>query len=276
MEQRAARRDTFRLVVVIATLTAGLHLLGCTKEMQVDWSDPIRWLEQTGAEIAVAAVLRNVGLAVGYWITVSTLLYALSHGRQLRRGFISRITLPSIRRIVDTALATALVASIVNSPLQPALAEEPPGPEIVFDINTDGVPIPVIRISPLPQIEEPEGEPASERPDDTRPATLEVRFPDTPPPALPPAALAGSVPSSPPTTITATAATPYTVSSGDNLWVIAERQVHAATGYRPIADETANYWRRLIAANRTTLRSGDPNLIYPGEIILLPPIEVAP
>ena len=35
-------------------------------------------------------------------------------------------------------------------------------------------------------------------------------------------------------------------------------------------DAIARYWQRLIAANRTTLRSGDPSLIFPGEVITLP------
>ncbi len=33
----------------------------------------------------------------------------------------------------------------------------------------------------------------------------------------------------------------------------------------------ARYWQAVIAANRTTLRSGDPNLIFPGELVTLPP-----
>jgi len=52
------------------------------------------------------------------------------------------------------------------------------------------------------------------------------------------------------------------VSRGDNLWRIAA----TAAGHEDIAD----YWRRLITANAGLLRSGDPDLIYPGEQIVLP------
>jgi nucleoid-associated protein YgaU len=31
------------------------------------------------------------------------------------------------------------------------------------------------------------------------------------------------------------------------------------------------YWRAVIRANRAALRSGDPDLIFPGEWISLPP-----
>jgi nucleoid-associated protein YgaU len=41
----------------------------------------------------------------------------------------------------------------------------------------------------------------------------------------------------------------------------------------PTNREVAEYWRKVIDANRDRLRSGDPNLIYPGEEIILPPLE---
>jgi nucleoid-associated protein YgaU len=35
-------------------------------------------------------------------------------------------------------------------------------------------------------------------------------------------------------------------------------------------DEVVAYWRSVIEANRERLQSGDPDLIYPGEVVLLP------
>jgi nucleoid-associated protein YgaU len=35
-------------------------------------------------------------------------------------------------------------------------------------------------------------------------------------------------------------------------------------------DEVEPLWRTVIDANRQRLRSGDPDLIYPGETILIP------
>ena len=65
--------------------------------------------------------------------------------------------------------------------------------------------------------------------------------------------------------------------AGDNLWRIASDRVSRATGTASDDapndvpnDAIARYWQRLIAANRTTLRSGDPSLIFPGEVITLP------
>jgi nucleoid-associated protein YgaU len=57
----------------------------------------------------------------------------------------------------------------------------------------------------------------------------------------------------------------YTVRPGDNLWSIARATLGGAADA-----EVAPYWDALIAANRSRLRSGDPNLIYPGEVLGLP------
>ena len=72
------------------------------------------------------------------------------------------------------------------------------------------------------------------------------------------------------------AATPpriHLVRAGDNLWLIA-RETLVAAGHRlPTDIEIAHYWRAVITQNRATLRSRDPSLIYPGEIVTLPPVK---
>ncbi len=67
-------------------------------------------------------------------------------------------------------------------------------------------------------------------------------------------------------------ATPeHIVVAGDNLWSIAKQHL-AASGMSTLSSDTvASYWSDLIAANRDQLRSGNPNLIFPGERIVLPP-----
>ena len=63
---------------------------------------------------------------------------------------------------------------------------------------------------------------------------------------------------------------------GDNLWVISRNRL-AQVLQRPASQlsdhEIAAYWMRVIAANQGHLRSGDPDLIFPGEVIQLPPIS---
>jgi hypothetical protein len=67
----------------------------------------------------------------------------------------------------------------------------------------------------------------------------------------------------------------HTVARGEHLWSIAAGQIAMATG-RPPAElapaDVASYWLRVVEINRPRLRSGNPNLVYPGEVVQLPPL----
>jgi nucleoid-associated protein YgaU len=68
----------------------------------------------------------------------------------------------------------------------------------------------------------------------------------------------------------------YKVVEGDNLWTIAgDHLAEARSGGagEPTTREVAAYWLRVVDANAPNLRSGDPDLIYPGETVVLPPID---
>jgi nucleoid-associated protein YgaU len=67
----------------------------------------------------------------------------------------------------------------------------------------------------------------------------------------------------------------HLVQPGDNLWSIARDELRARRGRASDAD-VARYWRRVIDANRPNLRSGDPSLIFPGEVVALPPLSGLP
>lgn len=60
----------------------------------------------------------------------------------------------------------------------------------------------------------------------------------------------------------------HVVVAGESLWLIAEDSVPAGIPDRAAAVDA--YWRRLLDLNTSTLRSGDPNLIFPGEVVNLP------
>lgn len=60
------------------------------------------------------------------------------------------------------------------------------------------------------------------------------------------------------------------VESGDHLWKISQTHLDRVLGRRARAEEVAPYWVAVIDANRDRIRSGDPDLIYPGEVITLP------
>lgn len=56
------------------------------------------------------------------------------------------------------------------------------------------------------------------------------------------------------------------VEKGDHLWKISAQHL----GEETADEEIAPYWREVIDVNTPHLRSGDPDLIYPGEIVELP------
>jgi nucleoid-associated protein YgaU len=61
---------------------------------------------------------------------------------------------------------------------------------------------------------------------------------------------------------------------GDNLWSIAKEHLTARGGSgEPTNREVADYWMRVVEANKGHLRSGDPDLIYPGEEVILPRLD---
>ena len=60
------------------------------------------------------------------------------------------------------------------------------------------------------------------------------------------------------------------VEPGDHLWKISEAELARRLGRSAGPDEVAPYWLSVIDANRDSLHSGDPDLIYPGELITLP------
>jgi nucleoid-associated protein YgaU len=64
----------------------------------------------------------------------------------------------------------------------------------------------------------------------------------------------------------------WTVTAGDHLWSIAAAVLAAELGGPPGEAVIAPYWRRLIEANRDRLADrDDPDLLFPGQRLRLPP-----
>jgi len=63
--------------------------------------------------------------------------------------------------------------------------------------------------------------------------------------------------------------TTVVVQPGDNLWTISERHIRSIEA-DPSPRRIATYWASVVAVNRERLRSGNPDLIHPGETVTLP------
>ena len=63
------------------------------------------------------------------------------------------------------------------------------------------------------------------------------------------------------------------VRPGDNMWDLTAAHMEAHRGSTTTNSEIVPEWLDVIEANRDTIRSGDPNLIYPGEILEIPLLD---
>lgn len=64
----------------------------------------------------------------------------------------------------------------------------------------------------------------------------------------------------------------HTVQRGEHLWAIAAAQLRQVRKQEPTGEEVAAYWRAVVAANADRLPSGDPDLVYPGDPVVLPEV----
>jgi nucleoid-associated protein YgaU len=202
-------------------------------------------------------------------------------------------TRPTVIGVLAAELAAGALAAA-----PPAAADdepEPPLPDVTLPVR-DGrvdvdIPLPDaghpvdVRVSvrtgraddapvdPPPPAPEPAPSPAAPDPPAPRVPAPGAPLPVTEPAdaAVPPAAAPAAAPApaaaAPPST--------HTVAAGDSLWEIAARHLATTTGRdrRALgAPEVAAYWVRVCDAHRTRVASGDLDLIYPGEVVDLPPL----
>jgi hypothetical protein len=191
------------------------------------------WLDGTDTVTAVLAIVRVVVLALAVW-----LLVAFALGRALGRARLAAAAdraLPRPLRALLTGLAGAGAASVVVLGAGPAQHD-----------RGDAVPV---------------GERLVLLPDqDDGTATMSVLPAEDAAPAAPAAPPAPAAPAT------------WTVAAGESFWSIAEEVLADAWGRPPTDAEIDPYWRRLIAANRDRITSGNPDLIFPGQVFDLPAV----
>jgi hypothetical protein len=202
-------------------------------------------------ELALAAALRLVGLAAGYWLAMSTALYLGALALDLPAASVGWLTLPGIRRLAEGVSARALVAMLaaplpLADPVDPLYVPVPAG-DPPPTVATTAPPLTTTSTGPAPS---PSASPRPPSP----PA------PNLMPPFLEPAAASPA----------AAPSIEVEVQPGDNMWRLAESHLALTLGRPPSSSEVAPYWRRVVEANRGLIRSGNPDLIFPGEVLVLP------
>ena len=62
----------------------------------------------------------------------------------------------------------------------------------------------------------------------------------------------------------------HVVLPGDSMWSISTAHVHRSRPDEVTDSDIFRVWRQMVDLNRHRIRSGDPDLIFPGELLLLP------
>jgi hypothetical protein len=234
-------------IALEAATVVGLLAIGRRSELVVPFGHLDSWVRDGEPATVLVALLRWVALAVVVWLLASTLLYLVAAASRAPAAMraVRWSTLPAVRRTIDAACAVSVVTSVVLAPAAASAARAPDPP--VVSLVRDGrglrqLPPDATTTTPAP--------PAA------------TRAPSLPGPVLP--------------APTRTRREEVVVAEGDNLWELAARHL-AAVGNRSRADisdtEVAPYWVRVCDENRERLPSGDPNLISPGDRIVLPPVS---
>jgi hypothetical protein len=285
MSKRGERGKLAGWLVAEVLGVAALHRLAADPWLQVPWDNLGGWMQTAPPEDVVGATLRLVGLAVGYWLLAGTALYLLARLSRIPGAVrtVQWMTLPAVRRVVDQAVALSLATSIATGAgTTAAMAATPSDPgrpaAVVLQLSAPSTSAPP-PTRPQPPQARPAATPSTAASSTTRPGSV-VSSPQLDG-AAPTSSPTSRRPSDRPPAPTAdaseqAAARRYTVVAGDNLWDIAAREIAAATSRQPqdlSAAEIAPYWRQVIHANRQRLRSGDPDLIYPDEVLVLPPVQ---
>lgn len=251
------RRRVTSLLLFETLSIAALHRLGSNRGFDVHLRDlPAA---ATRVEDAVASGLRYVALVLGYWMLISTILYLAARVGEFSTALraVRWITLPPIRRTIDHALAVGITISTLLTPAH-AIAQTPQPPVeqtyVPSPAGFDAASEPVIVVEDETFIPPGVFIPP--------PSTMNRAAPRPDPMQSLPTHLLFAQP----------ALESYEVAAGDNLWSIALAHLSESTEERPSEGAVAAYWVELIAANLANLTSNDPDLIYPGERIVLPPI----
>lgn len=238
---------------------------------------------QASPETTAMAVVRIVGLALGWYLAAATVL---GTGARLVGGVRAvRVTdvvvLPSLRRLLNTLVGASValastapaawaepsvtadessIVTIVRLPDDVAIVRLP---DDVATPRRDAGPLLTTTLSSVPSTEASTttitGSPAEEQATPPPPAPAALAEPAPPPDPSPPPTPPGP---DPPT---------WTVAGGDHFWSIAERVLAEAWQRAPTDRDVDPYWRRLVDVNRSRLADRDnSDLLYTGQVLTVP------
>jgi hypothetical protein len=235
---------TSRLVGLLALLVSLAVLVASGAALPAPvWRALGAWVEHVGPVVAAVSLLRVAALlAAGLLLVLRAAAAAAEAAGAMRLAVALDGALPPrMRRVLGGVAGVGAAGSAlltVGSGPAPSAADGAAAPPVVATMS----PLDTATL----RVDEPE-------------ATMQVvdEAAAAPAPAAPPSALPAASPAASPDE--------WVVEPGDSFWSIAEDVVADRLGRPGSEPEVADYWARLVDANRPSLASGDPDLIYPGQ-----------
>ena len=263
------RPDPLRCAaLVLLSLCCAAFLIELNSSTPWPSTDPsafLDWWERHGTATAAITLLRIVGTTLAGWgIFIGTAgLLASIRPSGLLHGVWRRITPSSFRQIlaasaITITLTAPTVASASTQGVQARIVLEDLGPladsrqnieaATFTPVLTDLGPL-TVEMSSEPNAETmlPHSDTTASRLAESSGASAEGGSPDT------------------------SDAQHWTVTEGDHLWKIAMKTLRGH-GYETEPAAVVDYWHQLIDANSEIL-NGNPDLIHPGTVLTLPPVQ---
>lgn len=263
-----------RTLVQLAALFSGVagSALLLLRLRESSWLPPPDRILTAGPEEAVYGAVWLLAAAITAWVGLTTVLSVLAYVTRIPTAVRATrwITIAPIRHLSRRTAALVLAVGSLSISTPAGAAHAPPVPYVVTAehpgaaIDAAGgaiLPAPPMGTTvPIPTVAtNPDRHLASGPPPDTRGVMVPV-------PHLADGTLDvlwdhGE------------ASVTYTVQRGDHLWSITAGYLAAHLGRTASAEEIAALWSQVIEINRDLIGSGDPNLIFPGERIVLPDLD---
>ncbi len=246
---------------------------------------------------AIYGAVWLLAVAATAWVTLTAVLSVFAYTSRLPAAIraVEWMTLPPIRRLARRFAALLLaVGNLAMAPAAVGATELPPVPVVVTDEQSVGltvhppggayhdpstdfaVPIPLrsdTDVTDGPTALDHHGAatpvliPVPLRADDDA-----VHLTIAPARHRPPVAVGIPVPlvAGENNTDDSSGTVSYTVQPGDSMWSVTVAYLSHLHGEQPAAAAVTRVWRDVIDLNRDRIGSGNPDVIFPGEELLLP------
>ncbi len=247
----AVRRSSRLFLTLAAELAAvwSLTTVGARPELALPRDHLGTWLQTRPPADVLVALLRGVALVGAWWLLAGTVLYAVAAASRIPGALraVRWATLPAVRRVVDAAFAASLVTGAVLAPTVATAATAATATTTADDRRTRR---PQRRARVIARGRTDDDDRAQRRHGAvSRPRRPRRCRSSRPRSSSRPATASGSSrPSTSP------------VRPADHRGAVADVEI-------------APYWARVCDHNRDSLRSGDPNLVFPGERVTMPPLN---